>query len=200
MTLNLKLWCTIALIMAGVSLNSTAQTVRGEPACIPPKPQIYKTEPWEDPLVTGINRDKARVTAYSYQSVVDAVEGDRNNSRFMLLNGSWDFHFVQKPDDEPTDFYLKKVSGWDKIEVPSNWELKGYGIPKYMSSGYTFSPVNPPFVPRDNNPVGSYQRTFRIPKNWDGMNITLHFGGVSSAFKVWVNGTFVGYGEVARLP
>ena len=31
------------------------------------------------------------------------------------------------------------------------------------------------------------------------MNITLHFGGVSSAYKVWVNGKFVGYAEDSFL-
>ena len=32
------------------------------------------------------------------------------------------------------------------------------------------------------------------------MNITLHFGGVSSGFKVWLNGKFLGYGEDSFLP
>jgi len=32
------------------------------------------------------------------------------------------------------------------------------------------------------------------------MQITLHFGGVSSAFYVWVNGKFIGYGEDSMLP
>src|SRR5690606_2241140 len=60
--------------------------------------------------------------------------------------------------------------------------------------------VDPPRVPKDYNGVGSYQRTFSIPAEWKDMNITLHFGGVSSAFKVWVNGKFLGYGEDSCLP
>ena len=31
------------------------------------------------------------------------------------------------------------------------------------------------------------------------MNITLHFGGVSSAYKVWINGKFAGYAEDSFL-
>lgn len=177
-----------------------AQFFKSSPAGIPPQPQIYQTEPWEDPAICGINRDKARATAYSFSNIPDALTGDREKSRFMLLNGEWDFSFAYKPADAPADFYQSRVKGWDKIEVPSNWEMKGYDIPIYKSAGYPFRPLNPPFVPRDYNAVGSYQRTFPVPESWKGMTVTLHFGGVSSAFKVWVNGKFLGYGEDSCLP
>jgi beta-galactosidase len=178
-----------------------AQTVTGEPAGIPIVPHVYNTPPWEDPQVTSINRDIARATAYSYASVDEALTKPRESSgRFLLLNGLWDFKFAFKPDDAPADFYKSRVSGWDKIEVPSNWELKGYDIPRYKSAVYPFRPVNPPYVPRDYNGVGSFQRIFTVPANWKDMNVTLHFGGVSSAFNIWVNGQFLGYGEDSCLP
>lgn len=182
-------------------LLSKAQTVTGEPAGIPRIPQVYNTPPWEDPLVTSINRDRARATAYSFENEADALSYNRDrSSRVINLNGEWDFHFAIKPDDAPKDFYLSRVKGWDKIEVPSNWELKGYDIPIYASAVYPFRPVNPPFVPRGYNAVGSFQRTFTVPENWKDMNVTLHFGGVSSALTVWVNGKFLGYGEDSNLP
>ena len=78
--------------------------------------------------------------------------------------------------------------------------MQGYDIPIYKSAVYPFRPINPPFIPKDYNGVGSYQRSFTLPEAWKGMNITLHFGGVSSAFKVWVNGRFAGYGEDSCLP
>jgi beta-galactosidase len=199
MVISKKILFLSAVLALGVSFYTKAQTVRGERAGIPRTPQIYQPNPWEDPLVTSINRDRARATSYSYKSVEDAMKGDRDKSRILMLNGEWNFYFATNINEAPTDFFLKKRKGWDKIEVPSNWEMKGYDIPKYRSSGYTFSPVNPPFMPVDN-PVGSYQTTFRVPTNWEGMNITLHFGGVSSAFKVWINGKFLGYGEDACLP
>ena len=191
---------TIIVSLFVFAFVSYGQTVRGEPAGIPRVPQIYQTESWEDPLVTSINRDKARATSYSYNTVKDALEGDRSKSRLLMLNGEWDFSFAIKPGDEPADFYKARVKGWDKIEVPSNWEMKGYDVPIYTSCGYPFRPVNPPFVPGDYNAVGLYERAFTVPDDWQGMNITLHFGGVSSAFKVWVNGEFLGYGEDGCLP
>ena len=178
-----------------------AQTVTGEPAGIPRLPAIYKGEPWEDPQLSSINRDAARTLAYSYESLEGALTYNReNSSRVINLNGDWDFFFVKNPAEAPDMFFKEKVKGWDKIKVPSNWEMQGYDIPIYSSAVYPFRPVNPPFIPDDYNPVGSYQRSFSLPDNWGDMNITLYFGGVSSAFKVWINGMFVGYGEDSFLP
>src|SRR5215216_3441235 len=189
--------------LAGLFLSSGlyAQLVDKTPAAIPNLPSIYNTEPWEDPLVSGINREPSRATAYSFSNIKDALSCNRNKTdRMMSLNGEWDFSFALKPSDAPADFYKTRVSGWKKIDVPSNWEMKGYDKPIYKSAVYPFRPVNPPHVPRDYNGVGCYQRTFTIPANWMDMNITLHFGGVSSGFKVWLNGKFLGYGEDSFLP
>lgn len=177
-----------------------AQTVTGEPAGIPRPPDKFVNTPWEDPLVTSLNRDAARTTAYSYKTVEDALEGNREKSRLKMLNGQWYFNYAPNLGEAPGEFYRTRVSGWDKIEVPSNWELQGYDIPIYKSAVYPFRPVNPPFVPEDYNGVGSYQRTFTVPEDWKDHNITLHFGGVSSSFRVWLNGNFVGYGEDSFLP
>lgn len=186
----------IALLLSLGPVLLFAQGKTGLKAGIPPKPSVYQTEPWEDPQVSAINRDLARATSYSFETIEKAKTCIReNSSRILSLNGSWDFRLAMTPDEAPTDFYKAKVSGWDKIEVPSNWELKGYDKPIYKSAVYPFRPVNPPYVPRDYNPVGSYQRAFSIPSEWQNMNITLHFGAVSSGFKVWLNGKFLGYGE-----
>ncbi|MFD2163854.1 glycoside hydrolase family 2 TIM barrel-domain containing protein [Paradesertivirga mongoliensis] len=195
----MKVFISIAIFFL-FSIHASAQLVDKTPAAVPVVPTIYNREPWEDPLVSGINREPSRATAYSFSSVTEALKGDRTKSaRMISLNGEWDFSFAIKPSDAPKDFYKSRVSGWKKIEVPSNWEMKGYDKPIYKSAVYPFRPVNPPYVPQDYNGVGSYQRTFTIPDNWKNMNVTLHFGGVSSAYKVWVNGKFLGYAEDSFL-
>ncbi len=194
-------WLTICISLYASTFHLKSQTITGEPADIPEPPHIYQSDPLEDPLICGINREPSHATAYSYQTIEEALQCDREKSgRVMMLNGIWDFKFVFKPADAPTNFYNSRVKGWDKIEVPSNWELKGYDIPIYKSSVYPFRPVNPPYIPKDYNGVGSYQRTFVIPESWKDMNITLHFGAVKSAFFVWLNGKFLGYGEDSFLP
>ncbi len=177
-----------------------AQLVDKTPAAIPNVPAVYHAEPWEDPLVSGINRDPSRATAYSFSSEKDALAGDRAQSRMLLLNGDWDFSFALKPSDAPADFYKSRVSGWKKISVPSSWEMQGYDKPIYKSAVYPFRPVNPPHVPQDYNGVGCYQRSFTVPAGWSNMNVTLHFGGVGSGYKVWLNGKFLGYAEDSFLP
>lgn len=190
--LSLFLFCASCAVLR-------AQLVDKTPAAVPALPTVYNTEPWEDPSVSGINRDPSRATAYSFATLTEAVKGDRAASRMMLLNGEWDFAFALKPEDAPKDFYKAKVKGWKKTDVPGSWEMKGYDKPIYKSAVYPFRPVNPPHVPHDYNGTGCYQRTFTIPAAWKNMNVSLHFGGVSSAFKVWLNGKFLGYGEDSFL-
>ena len=123
---------------------------------------------WEDQSVIGRNKMPARATSYSFPSEELALKGDRTQARFLSLNGEWMFHFEADSKNRPMDFYSgeAKVSGWDKIEVPSCWEMKGYGTPIYTNSTYPF-PNNPPFIKR-TNPVGSYFRTFDVPEDWSG--------------------------------
>jgi beta-galactosidase len=192
----------LTALFALLTINQAqAQLVDKTPAAVPIAPSIYNREPYEDPLVSGINRDAARVTAYSYATINDALKNNREKSgRYISLNGDWDFAFALKPGDEPQDFYKAKVSGWKKIPVPANWEMQGYDKPIYKSAVYPFRPVNPPYVPKDYNGVGCYQKSFTVPADWKNKNITLHFGGVSSAYKLWVNGKFAGYAEDSFLP
>ncbi|MFR2997125.1 sugar-binding domain-containing protein [Sellimonas intestinalis] len=47
--------------------------------------------------------------------------------------------------------------GWDTIDVPSVWQLRGYGQMHYTDVLYLF-PVNPPYVPTEN-PTGIYKKS-----------------------------------------
>ena len=60
--------------------------------------------------------------------------------------------------------------------------------------------ADPPRIPHDNNPVGSYRRWFEIPDDWTGQQVFIHFDGVESAFYLWVNGQRVGYSQGSRTP
>ncbi len=157
----------------------------------------------EDPTITSLNRLPSRATSISYESEETAIKTDRKISkRYQSLNGDWKFSWAPIPEKSPVGFYNGNYddSGWKTIPVPSNWELHGYGTAIYTNIKYPFTPVNPPYVPKDDNPTGSYRTTFEVPQNWKDMQITLQFGGVSSAFNVWINGQKVGYGQDSMLP
>ena len=123
------------------------------------------------------------------------------DARVMSLNGSWRFHYSDRPADRPADFYQADFdsSGWAEIPVPSNWERHGHGYPIYVNVPYPFEP-DEPNVPVDENPVGSYLQSFELPADWNGDEIFVQFGAVSSALYVWINGEYVGYSEGSKTP
>ncbi len=166
-------------------------------------------------MIYSVNKLPSRVASYSYKSVDDALCGDRTESRMVSLDGEWSFKFVERAEDRPMDFMAADFNGsdWNKIDVPSNWEMKGYGYPIYTNITYPFTPQKyldakydwrgpqppmPPYIYRDN-PVGSYYRDFEVPSGWKDGSVVLHFGGVASAFYVWVNGEKVGYSQDSCL-
>ena len=157
---------------------------------------------WENFDVLHINRLPSAAHFMGYPTKEMAMNGDRTKSPFFeSLNGTWKFHFVPRSDERPMDFYKKgfNVSDWNDIKVPANWELEGYGYPFYVGSGYGIK-KNPPLIAVENSPVGSYKREFEIPANWMKQQVVLYFGGVASAFYVWVNGEMAGYSQDSKTP
>ena len=122
-------------------------------------------------------------------------------SKYILLNGIWKFMWSDVPQNIPTEFFKSKFNdrSWDNIEVPSNWEMLGYGDKMFRNVSAPFH-VNVPFVPSDYNPTGAYRREFQLPNNWNGHQVFLRFEKVASASFVWINGHEVGYNEGAQEP
>ena len=157
---------------------------------------------WEDPAVFQINREDAHAHFIPFESAEKARTEDKwNSSMLQSLNGMWKFHLAHNPSERPFWFFKNDYDTrkWDEIKVPANWELEGYDYPIYTNVKYPHAKT-PPKIQDDYNPVGSYKRTFEIPENWNGKEIILHFGAVSSAMKVWVNEQFVGYSEDSKTP
>ncbi|MCD6354838.1 MAG: DUF4981 domain-containing protein [Prolixibacteraceae bacterium] len=157
---------------------------------------------WENPAVCQINRQQPHAHFIPFATVDQARSEDKWQSPFVQsLNGIWQFHLSHNPSERPywffkNDFDTRK---WDKIKVPANWELQGFDYPIYTNVKYPHAKT-PPTIQKNYNPVGSYKRTFKIPSDWDGKEVILHFGAVSSAMNVWVNGQFVGYSEDSKTP
>ncbi len=167
------------------------------------------TEPWRDPTVNSINRLPARAIVVPCESADMALaiakgEKVRTESRWLQsLNGTWDFKWKANVKDE-----------WAKsgqIAVPGCWQLQGdYDPPLYTNVTYPIAgykvgdPTQEPpahFTSfKFRTPVGLYTRPFTVPAEWQGRRVVIHFGGVSSAMYVRVNGREVGYSEDSRLP
>jgi beta-galactosidase/evolved beta-galactosidase subunit alpha len=156
---------------------------------------------WLDPTVTGRNRLPPHAGVLPHADAEAARERRRAASPWVrTLTGAWRFRLFDAPAAVPEAFHEPgfDASGWDDLDVPSNWQTEGHGSPHYTNVVYPF-PLDPPRVPREN-PTGAYRRTLRVPESWDGRQVRLRFEGVDSAFHLWVNGERVGYSEGARLP
>ena len=160
---------------------------------------------WQDPRVNEVNRAPMHTSYFAYSSAEEADAGIVENSgNYLSLNGKWKFFWVKDSDLRPEEFYAVGYDdkGWDLIQVPGMWELNGYGDPIYVNVGYPWRSQfanNPPYVPVENNHVGSYRREIEIPADWKGKDVFAHFGSVTSNMYLWVNGEFVGYSEDSKL-
>jgi len=157
---------------------------------------------WENPEVFNINRENPTASLISFPDEKSALDAIKTNSpNYLSLDGKWKFNWVKSPDQRPFWFFKDDYDtrDWKDIEVPSNWQMKGYDIPIYVNINYPYK-NDPPRIPHDFNPVGSYKRSFKVPSDWKEKEVFLHFGAVSSAFYVWVNEQLVGYSEDSKVP
>ncbi|MEI8038046.1 MAG: glycoside hydrolase family 2 TIM barrel-domain containing protein [Verrucomicrobiota bacterium] len=176
---------------------------------------LFAQQPdWENPAVFRIHKEAPRATSMPFPTREEAAAKPRMESPWcQRLNGNWKFHHTGNPATKPAGFEAPAFddSAWKEIPVPSNWQLHGYGAPLYTNIIYPFA-KNPPTVmgvppqpfsnfPAENrNQVGSYRHPFTVPANWQGRHTFMVFGGVDSAFYLWINGKKVGYSQDSRTP
>ena len=73
--------------------------------------------------------------------------------------------FCKDIESIPEDFYEINYNNdsWDEIDVPSNWQIKGYGIPQYTNLIYPWTgreDIKPPFVSVKINEAGCYVKVY----------------------------------------
>lgn len=179
---------------------------------------------WQCPDSLSYNKQQPHAWFFAFKDIDEARKVlPENSSYWQSLDGQWAFHWSSNPSVRPADFYKLDydVSGWDCIDVPSNWNIVGqqpdgsckYGIPVYSNQRVIFkhsvkvddwrggvmrTPPEDWLTYKDRNEVGSYRRTFTVPSSWDGKEVYLCFDGVDSFFYLFVNGRFVGFSKNSR--
>ncbi len=87
------------------------------------------------------------------------------------------------------DFYCsdgRNSDMWNTIEVPSQWELQGYGE-------YTYGRwYKEPGVTAPAMEAGRYRYVFSVPEEWEGRKTEIVFDGVMTDTRVWINGAEAG--------
>lgn len=172
-------------ILCAVIISAVSFSVQAD------EPRPY----WEQPEIYAINKLPARATLTPYATTAEAAE--RGASDYVMdISGEWRFHWTKTPAERPEGFWAEGYddTAWTTMPVPGNWEVEGFGVPIYTNVTYPH-PMNPPFIPHDDNPTGCYRHTFTLPEEWDGRRIILHFESGLAAMHVWLNGENVGYSE-----
>ena len=167
--------------------------------------QAQAVNDWENPAVLGINK-------LPYHATLQLPSKQKECKEIVSLDGEWKFRWSRNPEERAIDFYREDydVSQWGGIAVPGNWQTQGYGTPIYININYPFVKDRPRVTtepPKDwtayenRNPVGQYVTFVDVTKEMlSQKNLILHFGGVHSAFYVWVNGQKVGYSQNSMSP
>ncbi len=164
--------------------------------------QSFTYKEWENEKVVDMNKEPAHASFLAFPTADLALKNNFAASPwYKSLNGNWKFHYVNNPDERPERFFEKdfNVSQWKEIPVPGNWEVNGFGLPIYTNIVYPF-PKNPPFIDHSFAPVGTYRTGFTIPVNWKGKDVIIHFGSVTGAMYLYINGQPVGFTKASKLP
>ena len=149
-----------------------------------------------------LDSEIAEIGKVSPRTQIAGAQGERYSPEFVMsLNGEWNFWWSESDASFREEFLSAgyNSSDWNKIQVPANWELNGYGTAIYTNHGYEFKPYKPqpPHLP-EKNPVGVYRKVINIPENWDGREVYLNIGGAKSGCYLYVNGEFAGYNEDSK--
>lgn len=160
---------------------------------------IKRIQDHENPKIQGIERIPIHSLLIGFVSDIDArnfVMQPRCSPYVQYLDGNWLFYLHQSFDDALA-MLRRGTSAHTSTHLtsctaPCQWQLLNCGDPPISTT-----------VPFENvtldNPAGYYQCQFEIPSEWERRQIRLVFGGVGSAFYVWVNGNFVGFSKDSKL-
>jgi hypothetical protein len=155
---------------------------------LPGIPVTIRGESWTRSATTGESgffavavplgvRGRITIDAAGRELTADATDlplrlTARPNSRRLSLEGTW-----QILTDPPADW--REASGWQAIDVPSNWEMKGF---------------------RAASGTAVMRRSFALPQSWHGKSIKLRADGIYSRCEAWLNGVRVGSHDGGATP
>ena len=179
---------------------------------------------WQSVDSLSLNKEQPHAWFFSFENVEQARKVLPEHSAYwQSLDGEWAFHWAPNPDERPKNFFETSydVSGWDKVQVPMNWNIYGvqkdgsqkYGTPIYSNQRVIFyherkvndwkkgvmrEPSKDWPTYNHRNEVGSYRRTFTVPADWANRKVYINFDGVDSFFYLYINGKYVGFSKNSR--
>jgi len=100
--------------------------------------------------------------------------------RKQLFDYSWKFFLGDTVSAGSKDFDDKK---WRNLDLPHDWSIEGKVEPKNpMGGAGGYFPAG----------TGWYRKSFKVPNEWKGKNISIYFEGVYMNSEVFINGRSLG--------
>ncbi len=109
-----------------------------------------------------------------------------------------------KGEDKIYSYHNAYYGGFKEVTLPASWQTQGFDFPIYTNytypwndGAYGIEKIFTPRAPEVMNPVGFYRYEFDVDSDWIAENrrVYISFGGVESAYYVYLNGHEVGYAE-----
>ena len=124
--------------------------------------------------------------------------------RALLLDGIWRVHGCTDVSERIENVEQKtfSVETFDEIQVPAHINLTGRGTPEYTNTAYPWDgreQLQPGMLPAQI-PTAQYVKEFTVPEGWLHQTLRLRLEGVEPAFRVFCNGTYLGYREDSFTP
>ena len=162
-----------------------------------------------DPTVFAVNRTPAHSNHTYY--VTDPHHHNARITPNQSLDGEWKVEMLQASeldfDNEAALAEDFNDSGFDRIQVPGHLQMAGLLNNKYVNVQYPWDGHENPEEPNipENNHVALYRKTFTLSKHLENIKqadgtVSIVFHGMATAIYVWLNGSFVGYGEDGFTP
>lgn len=160
---------------------------------------IKKILEHENNKIQGIERIPIHSPLLSFISDIDArnfVQQTKCSLNIQYFDSNWYF-YLHKNFYNAIKMLGRGIQATTShlivCKIPCQWQLLN-------SSDIPISTNLPFYNDYIDNPAGYYQYTFDVPIEWKMRQIRLVFGGVGSAFYVWINGHFAGFSKDSRLP
>ena len=148
----------------------------------------------KDPQIVRVNELADHAYFIPFATREQSGTKRENSPFFHTLCGDWKFRHYPSQHEVGAFFAADAdLNAFKTVTVPECWQAHGEDYTQYQSSPYPFI-TDPPHVP-ERIPCAAYVKDFNI-RIADGKRYELHFEGKDSCVYVWMNGSFVGYGEV----
>ena len=125
---------------------------------------------WQDIDVYSVNTEPRSAAGFPRDETWE--------KKTVSLNGVWKFHYCESVNDIIEGYYAPDfdLSSFDDLEVPSEWQIKGYDTPIYTNINYpkAISTTKIPYIKPELNSCGLYVREFEVDETEDNIFCLLY--------------------------